>query len=94
MSNGSRKIGGSRPGERRGNAGKGRPKGRQNKVTADVKTMLLGALQEVGGQSYLVEQAGSNPSSFLALIGKVIPREIKADITGTLESILTGKPHE
>ena len=82
---------GSKPGERRGG---GSRLGKPNKVTADVKTMLLGALQEVGGQSYLVEQAQNNPASFMSLIGKVIPREIKADITGTLESILTGKPHE
>lgn len=36
---------GSRPGERRG----GRKPGTPNKITADLKAMILGALDEAGG---------------------------------------------
>ena len=51
----------------------GRQKGTPNKVTRTLKEMILGALDEVGGQSYLCEQATNNPGPFLALIGKVLP---------------------
>jgi hypothetical protein len=64
------------------NAGKGRPKGSPNKVTASVKAMLEGALKEVGGQQFLVEQARENPVAFLGLIKHLIPSELKAELTG------------
>src|SRR5215472_10381603 len=56
-----------------GNAGKGRPRGSPNKITADLKAMILGALSDVGGQAYLAEQAQRNPTAFLTLLGKVLP---------------------
>ncbi len=58
------------------NAGKGRPKGSKNKVTADVKAMILGALSKAGGEQYLLEQAKANPNAFLTLVGKVLPKEV------------------
>lgn len=66
-------------------AGKGRPKtgGRQkgttNKLTADVKAMVLDALDQKGGVAYLVEQAGTNPTAFLTLVGKVLPMTVAGD---------------
>lgn len=36
------------------NAGKGRPKGVPNKFTADVKAMILAALDKAGGAEYLL----------------------------------------
>lgn len=77
-----RKIGGSKPGELRGNAGRGRRKGVPNKATKALKEMILGALDQAGGQQYLADQAEANPSAFLALIGKVLPSEIKAELGG------------
>ena len=94
MSNGSRKIGGSRPGERRGNAGKGRPKGRQNKVTKDLREMTMGALDELGGQKFLVQTGKENPVAFLVFLKAYIPQKLQAELKMTLENILTGKPHE
>lgn len=41
---------GSKPGERRG----GRTKGTPNKLTSDVKAMILEALDKAGGVNYLV----------------------------------------
>jgi len=57
------------------NAGKGRVKGVPNKLSGDVRAMILKALDEVGGHAYLVEQAKKNPNAFLALVGKILPRD-------------------
>lgn len=61
---------------------KGRPKGAPNKVTGDIRDMIRGALESAGGQSYLLQQAQCNPQAFLTLIGKIIPAEVNASITG------------
>jgi hypothetical protein len=41
----------------------GRRKGTPNKLNADVKAMILGALDDVGGQEYLAQQASSSTGS-------------------------------
>lgn len=51
----------------------GRPKGSQNVITRELKEMILTALDDVGGVEYLKNQALDNPSSFMTLIGKVLP---------------------
>lgn len=48
-------------------------KGIPNKITKQLKDMILGALDDAGGQQYLARQAEENPGAFLALIGKVLP---------------------
>ena len=58
----------------------GRQKGATNKTTAELKEMILGALSEVGGQAYLVQQALDNPNAFMTLVGKVVPRDINAAV--------------
>ena len=58
----------------------GRQKGATNKTTAELKEMILGALSEVGGQAYLVQQALDNPNAFLTLVGKVVPRDLNAAV--------------
>ena len=66
-------------------SGQGRPKGIPNKTTADVKSMILGALNKAGGEQYLLERA-SDPktaTAFMALVGRVLPKEIKADVAAT-----------
>ena len=42
--------------------------------------MTIEALHEAGGVAYLRAQAHKNPAAFLALIGKCIPLQIKADV--------------
>lgn len=64
--------GGAKPGERRG----GRKKGTPNKLTGDVKSMILHALDGVGGAAYLQAQAKENPTAFLTLLGKVLPLQV------------------
>jgi hypothetical protein len=59
-------------------AGKGRPKGVSNKITKEVKEMVIEALHNAGGVDYLVEQADKNPKAFLSLVGRIVPLHIKA----------------
>ena len=66
------------------NAGKGRPKGVPNKVTKALKEMILGALDDAGGQDYLASQARDNPAAFLTLIGKVLPMQLEGKVDATL----------
>src|SRR5215831_5318405 len=58
----------------------GRVKGTPNKLTASVKTMILGALHELGGTQYLVEQGRANPSAFLSLVGRVLPMQVDSRV--------------
>ena len=64
------------------NRGRGRPKGAPNKNTQAIKDMLLASLDNVGGQAYFQRQAEENPNAYMALIGKIIPAEVKKEITG------------
>jgi hypothetical protein len=66
-----------------GNRGVGRVKGVPNKVTKELKEMILGALDDAGGQAYLARQAEENPNAFLTLVGKVLPLSIKSESTVT-----------
>ena len=67
-------------GEKRPN--QGRPKGTPNKVTQDVREMISAALSQAGGIDYLVERANDpkTASAFLALVGRVVPKEVVADV--------------
>jgi hypothetical protein len=65
----------------------GRTKGTPNKINADLKGMILGALSETGGQQYLVEQSKSNPVAFLGLIGRVLPMTIQGDKDNPVKTI-------
>jgi len=61
--------------------GPGRPKGCRNKTTVELKKMVLEALSDAGGVAYLVKQAKRrNPAAFMALLGKVLPLEVKAEM--------------
>lgn len=58
----------------------GRQKGTPNRVSADVKSMVLQAFEMVGGSKYLVQQSIDNPVAFMGLIGKVLPKQVEATI--------------
>lgn len=64
------------------NKGRGRPKGSPNKNTVAIKEMLMASLDNVGGQAYFQRQAEENPSAYMTLIGKLIPTEVKNQLTG------------
>ena len=54
----------------------GRKKGTPNKVTGDLRSMVLGALEDAGGQKYLAKQAVENPGAFMSLLGRCLPKDI------------------
>lgn len=66
--------------------GRGRPKGSPNKQTAEIKDMIKGALDALGGQAYLMECANDprSRSAFLGLVGKVLPMTIAGDSNNPL----------
>lgn len=55
---------------------KGRPAGEPNKITTDLRSMVLGALDQAGGETYLAMQAEESPAAFLALVGKCLPKDV------------------
>jgi hypothetical protein len=57
----------------------GRRPGSPNKVTKALKEMILGALDDAGGQRYLATCAAENPAAFLRLLGQVLPTTIVGD---------------
>lgn len=67
-----------------GKPGPGRPRGTANKVTKEVREMVVAALDRLGGVTYLVA-CGKDPktrAAFLTLVGKTLP--IKAEVSVNL----------
>lgn len=60
----------------------GRQKGTPNKVTAELKDMILQALDNAGGVKYLQKQSAENPAAFLTLVGKVLPMTVNGSGAG------------
>lgn len=61
----------------------GRKPGVTNKVTATVKEAIEAAFDQVGGVNYLARMAEEQPTAFMTLLGKVLPAQINANVTGT-----------
>mgnify|MGYP003522341225 FL=1 len=57
----------------------GRKSGTPNKVSAELKDMILTALDDAGGVTYLQSVASSHPAAFLSLVGKVLPMQVSGD---------------
>ena len=69
----------------------GRQPGSLNKMSGDIKTMVVGALAGVGGTEYLMRQAEQNPNAFLSLVGRVLPLQVTGDGGGALRiEVVTG----
>lgn len=56
--------------------GAGRPKGALDKGNADLRQMILEALDRKGGVDYLEDLAGSNSAAFVSLLRSVMPKEV------------------
>jgi hypothetical protein len=69
--------------------GPGRPKGKPNKLTQDIKAMILAALDKAGGEKYLLKQANDNPTAFMTLLGKVLPTQISGDADNPVSIVHT-----
>jgi hypothetical protein len=81
--------GGKRPGS-------GRKKGVPNKIAADVKQAILEALSALGGVEYLKRVAITDPKTFCALLGKLIPVKVAGDVDSpiTLHATIDRPPDE
>ena len=53
-----------------------------------LRQMTMGALHELGGQKWLVEQANRYPVAFMALVAKNLPFERKADGDGEMRIVV------
>lgn len=64
-----------------GKGNPGKPKGAVNKSTAQLKDMILQALDKAGGAKYLEERAKDprTASAFLSLVGKVLPMQVTGE---------------
>jgi len=61
-------------------------KGKLNKSTASIKAMIEESLRVVGGADYFARQAEENPSAYMQLIGKILPKNLELNVTS--------EPHE
>ena len=64
-------------GDRQNVAGRARP---HRKLTIDVKEAIAKAFELSGGVDYLVQVARDDPRVFCALLQKIIPTEVKAEV--------------
>ena len=60
-------------------AGAGRPKGRVSNEVADIKALVVGALQDVGGRQWLADRAIDHPVAFMGLLGRVLPLQVTGE---------------
>ena len=65
----------------------GRQKGSPNKLTKQLKDMILEALDESGGVEYLKQTAIDHPTAFLTLVGKVLPLQVTGEDGGPVEHV-------
>lgn len=87
---------GSKPGERRG----GRKRGTPNKLTGELKEMILQAAELAGDDikagggttAYLRMQATLNPQAFMSLLGRVLPLTVAGDKENPVAHSLTWLP--
>jgi hypothetical protein len=57
----------------------GREKGTPNKISGELKDMILTALTNKGGVKYLEKQADESPNAFLGLVGKILPMQVTGE---------------
>src|SRR4030067_1996798 len=71
--------------------GAGRKKGVPNKMTRDLKEMIMGALDDAGGQKDLAAKAKTHPGPFLTLLGKVLPTQVTGANGGPIKTCDTAQ---
>lgn len=71
----------------------GRKKGTPNKVNKELKDMVFGALHAGGGQKYLERQMDENPTAFMTLLGKFVPKDVNLGTDGIINIILNKPSH-
>lgn len=76
----------------------GRRNGTQNRFSVALKELMLQALSDACGAAYLTRQAENNLSAFMALVGRVLPLQVKdngADpvVTTVVKHVYEQKEH-
>ena len=66
----------------------GRLKGTPNKTTGKIKDAILEAFEKAGGVTYLTKLAKEDARTFVGLLGKIVPSEVKADVGDSLADLL------
>ncbi len=66
----------------------GRKRGTPNKLTADLRKMIMKALTDSGGVKYLKEVAASDPKTFCALLGRIIPASVDANDNSQVNNVI------
>ena len=61
--------------------------GSQNKLSGDVKAMILAALDAAGGAEYLLRQTKQNPVAFMSLLGKLLPTQMTGKDGGPILNV-------
>ncbi len=78
--------------------GAGRPKGSENKLTRAVKDAVHEAFDELGGVEYLKHVGREDHKTFCALLGRVIPTQVNAELRGDVQvvfkTIIDGEEYE
>ena len=69
-----------------GNAGRGRKRGVPNRLTAELRGVVLSALHNAGGVDYLVKVARENPAVFCALLGRLLPLEARLEALAVVDA--------
>ena len=59
-------------------------RGTPNKLSGDVKAMILAALDAAGGAEYLLRQTKQNPVAFMSLLGKLLPTQLTGKDGGAI----------
>ncbi len=59
----------------------GRKKGSPNKVTRELREAVLNTFEMVGGEEYLANVARNDPRTFCALLGRVLPTQVQAQVS-------------
>ena len=71
----------------------GRQKGSLNKLSADIKAMIVGALEDVGGRGYLAARALDQPVAFMGLLGRTLPHQLAGEGGAAVKiEVVTGVP--
>lgn len=89
----ARRHGGARPNAGGIRPGAGRKKGVPNKLSGDLKAMILEALGREGGVEYLCNVAQEDRKAFCALLGRVLPMQVTGDAENPVRFVIeTGVP--
>jgi len=59
---------------------RGRPAGTAGAKTVSLKAAIMSAFSRAGGASYLERLARNDPRSFVTLLSKLVPAEVKSEI--------------